>query len=64
MADQAFDEEDQQKLLAAFAHVETEEMGVDTHEKYLALANELADRWNVPRAEATIPCHHACGCGH
>jgi hemerythrin-like domain-containing protein len=64
MANQAFSDEDQQKLLAAFAHVETEEMGIDTHEKYLTLANELADRWNVPKAEATIPCHHACGCAH
>jgi hemerythrin-like domain-containing protein len=64
MANQAFSDEDQQKLLDAFAHVEAEEMGADTHEKYLNLANELADRWNVPRAEATIPCHHACGCGH
>jgi hemerythrin-like domain-containing protein len=64
MANQTFSEEDQQKLLAAFAHVEAEEMGADTHEKYINLANELADRWNVPRAEATIPCHHACGCGH
>ena len=64
MANQAFNENDQQKLLAAFAHVEAEEMGVDTHEKYLNLANELADRWNVPRAETTISCHHACGCGH
>jgi hemerythrin-like domain-containing protein len=64
MADQAFDEEDQQKLLAAFAHVETEEMGVDTHEKYLALADELAERFGVPKADATPAGHHACGCGH
>jgi hemerythrin-like domain-containing protein len=64
MADQAFSDEDQQKLLATFARVEAEEMGIDTHEKYLALANELADRWNVPRAESTPSCHHACGCGH
>jgi hemerythrin-like domain-containing protein len=64
MANQTFSEADQQKLLDAFAHVEAEEMGVDTHEKFIALANELADRWNVARAEATVPCHHACGCGH
>jgi hemerythrin-like domain-containing protein len=64
MANQTFSDEDQQKLLDAFAHVEAEEMGVDTHEKYLTLANELADRWNVLRAEKTVACHHACGCGH
>jgi hemerythrin-like domain-containing protein len=64
MANQTFNEKDQQRLLDAFAHVEAEEMGADTHEKYLHLANELADRWNVPRAQAPVPCHHACGCGH
>ncbi len=64
MANQAFSEEDQQKLLDAFAHVEAAEMGADTHEKYLSLANELADRWNVPKAELIITCHHSCGCGH
>jgi hemerythrin-like domain-containing protein len=64
MANQTFSDADQQKLLDAFAHVEAEEMGTGTHEKYLAIANELADRWNVPRAETTVPCHHACGCGH
>ena len=64
MANQALSAADQQTLLAAFAQVEAEEMGADTHEKYLGLANELADRWNVPRAETTLAGHHACSCGH
>jgi hemerythrin-like domain-containing protein len=64
MANQTFSDEDQQKLLNAFAHIEAEEMGTGTHEKYLAIANELADRWNVARAETTLIAHHACGCGH
>jgi hemerythrin-like domain-containing protein len=64
MANQMFSEEDQHQLLAAFHHVEAEEIGEGTHEKFLNLANELADRFGVPRAEATLACHHACDCGH
>jgi hemerythrin-like domain-containing protein len=64
MADQAFTDEDQQKLLAAFAHVESEEIGPDTHEKYLRLADDLTERWSVPKSETNFEGHHACGCGH
>jgi len=63
MANQAFHEADQHRLLEAFARVETEEMGAGTHEKYLAIANGLADRYNVTRATAGGTEHHAC-CGH
>ena len=45
-------ENDQQQLLMAFEKVEAEEMGKGTHEKYLALANQLADRFGVPRVKA------------
>jgi hemerythrin-like domain-containing protein len=62
MADQAFTPADQQQLLTAFEHVEAEHMGAGTHEKYLQLANELADRLGVVRAEpATAGCHGCCG---
>jgi hemerythrin-like domain-containing protein len=64
MADQAFSEFDQKKLLDAFARVEAEEIGKATHEKYLRLANELAERWNVPKAEASQATLPVCGCGH
>ena len=44
MANQALTEDDQQRLLAAFENVEHEHMGLGTHEKFLNLADELADR--------------------
>ncbi len=47
------------------ATVEAEETRKGTHEKYHALANELADRFGVPRVEADRPKHDdGCGCGH
>ncbi len=64
MANQLFADSDQQRLLDAFARVEAEEMGTGTHEKYLAIANALADRFGVARAVAEAAGHrHAC-CGH
>ena len=62
MANQALNEEDQQTLLAAFEHVEHEHMGLGTHEKYLHIADELADRFGVTRAvgdsSRSCCCHH------
>jgi hemerythrin-like domain-containing protein len=62
MANQALTEDDQQGLLAAFENVEREHMGLGTHEKFLNLANELADRLGVTRAVGTSSrasvCHH------
>jgi len=59
MADQAFSATDQQQLLDAFALVESEHMGAGTHEKYLQLAHELADRFGVTRVEPVAGgCHH------
>lgn len=63
MADEAFSAEDQTKLLDAFEKVEREHMGIGTHEKFLKLANDLADRYSVPRAEASSATLHPC-CGH
>jgi hemerythrin-like domain-containing protein len=60
MANQAFSDEDQNALLKLFEHVEAEEMGLGTHQRYLAIANSLAQRYHVPLA-ASGP---ACGCGH
>jgi hypothetical protein len=39
-------------------------MGQGTHEKYLRIADELADRWNVARADVEPACGHVCSCGH
>jgi hemerythrin-like domain-containing protein len=56
---------DQQQLLTAFEKVEVEEIGKGAHEKYLSLANRLADRLGVARVDADDPTHdHGCGCGH
>jgi len=58
-------ETDQRQLLAAFDKVEAEEIGRGTHEKYHALANELADRFRVPRVEVNPRRYDdGCGCGH
>jgi len=51
MADQAFSPADQASLLAAFEAVERDHMGAGTHEKFLKLANDLADCYGrSPRA--------------
>jgi hemerythrin-like domain-containing protein len=49
MVNQVFTDADQQRLREAFAHVESEHMGVGTHEKYLRLAHDLAERYGVAR---------------
>ena len=48
MANNAFNEQDQQALLAAFEKVEAEEIGEGVHEKYLKIADDLAERYGVP----------------
>jgi hemerythrin-like domain-containing protein len=63
MANQAFSEEDQQRLLATFEKVEREELGSGTHEKFLEIANELADRFGVPHVVAADAAGH-CACSH
>jgi hemerythrin-like domain-containing protein len=60
LADHALAEAEQQALLDRFEAVEREEAGEGTHERYLALADALAQRWGVPRAAAACP---TC-CGH
>lgn len=64
MANQAFSAADQRRLLDAFATAESEHMGVGTHERYLQLANDLADRYGVARLSAASTAGRACGCGH
>jgi hemerythrin-like domain-containing protein len=59
-ANRALNEGDQQQLLVAFERVEAEEMGEGTHEKYLAIANRLADQYGVPRAAASEHSHKCC----
>jgi hemerythrin-like domain-containing protein len=62
MANQALTEDDQQRLLSAFENVEHEHVGLGTHEKFLSVADELADRFGVARAVANSS--RSCGCHH
>lgn len=64
MANQAFTEADQRQLRDAFALVESERMGVGTHEKYLQLADDLADRYGVAKGTFASASGHACACGY
>jgi hemerythrin-like domain-containing protein len=66
MADQALGAEDQRRLLEAFEKIEAEEVGAGTHEKYLEVANRLADRFGVSRAAAgdAEAARHARKTGH
>ncbi len=47
MTDRALSDQDQSRLLESFAHAEHEDMGPGTHEKYLNIAAELANRFGV-----------------
>lgn len=64
LADRALSAQDQEALREAFGAMEHEEMGEGTHETYLALADELADRWGVPKVCNAAGAGRACGCGH
>lgn len=67
MADQILGTDDQQDLMAAFARVEHEDLGPETHTKYVELANRLADRLGVQKSQAASGaaespcCHHGTG---
>lgn len=61
MADRFLSDDDQESLLSAFEKVETEHMGEGTHEKYLRMAESLADKFGVSKAGLS---NHSCGCGH
>ena len=61
MAEQALGETASAELLERFGKVEEEEMGSGTHEKYLALAASLAERYGVSKAEVS---HEGGCCGH
>lgn len=61
MADRFLSDDDQTKLEETFKRVESEHMGVGTHERYIDIAKSLAKRYSV--ALDTIPTDTAC-CGH
>ena len=49
MADQAFSAIDQGELAQSFSKVEHDDLGPDIHEKYLCVADQLADRFGVAK---------------
>lgn len=57
-------ERDQEQLLAAFEQVEAEEIGQGVHGRFLRLANELADRFGVPRTTSQPRHGPGDGSGH
>lgn len=64
MANEVFSMDDQEELRSLFEKVEEEEMGRDTHEKYLGIANKLAQRCGVkvvPQAESLLDGLTRCG---
>jgi hemerythrin-like domain-containing protein len=64
LADRTLTEEEQQKLLDAFGKVEAEEMGAGTHETFIRMADELADRYGIAAATTAAPAGHYHCCGH
>jgi hemerythrin-like domain-containing protein len=52
---------DAELLAQRFEHVEHADMELGAHERYLQLANALAERLHVPRTQVTSACEHACG---
>jgi hemerythrin-like domain-containing protein len=49
-AERSLTAEDDQQLLSAYEQFETADLGADASERYVAIANQLADRYGIPRA--------------
>ena len=64
MADQTLLPTDQEELVRQFERVESEEIGDGVHERYVALADSLADRFGVCKSGVSDAAR-TCGCsGH
>jgi hemerythrin-like domain-containing protein len=63
MSDQALSVTDQEQLLDTFRAVEEKEAGFGKHEKYLGIANQLAQRFGVSRSAGSAVAGHGC-CAH
>ena len=63
MTDQALSAPEQQQLLESFAHVEHDDMGPGTHERYLEIAAKLAKRFGIPCRASDTPAGTGC-CSH
>lgn len=60
IASQILNQDEAKKLLDAFEYVEHAEMGEGVHENYVAMADVLAKRLNIPLAEVQVTCDHCC----
>jgi len=63
MADRVLTDAEQRRLMEQFEKVEAVDMGEGTHERYLELANALADRYGVPKTSDATG-HGAFACSH
>ncbi len=63
MANKALTEQDQQQLLDSFQHIEHDDLGPGTHEKYLCIAKQLAERYGVVSTASALSSGGSC-CGH
>ena len=61
-ADQKLGQEDERHLMAAFEKVEKEEIGEETHAKYLEIANRLADQFGVSKVPEAAAKDGDCPC--
>ncbi len=65
MANRVLRWEDQQVLSRSFENLEHDDLGAGTHEEYLRIAGELADRYGVPHAHPEqVHAALGCACGH
>ncbi|MCX6909557.1 MAG: hemerythrin domain-containing protein [Verrucomicrobia bacterium] len=64
MADGVLTDEDQAELMAKFEKTESEHMGHGTHEKFLAIAEALAEKYGVTRKAADCAGHGVACCHH
>jgi len=61
MADQALTEQEQKQLMESFARVEHDDLGPETHEKYLDLATQLAKHLGVQKIVSdSSTCGNCC----
>jgi hemerythrin-like domain-containing protein len=63
MANQRLTDQDQQILLDAFDDVENHQQHADTHAQYLRIADELAERFHMPRVSVeSVASQGCCSC--
>jgi hemerythrin-like domain-containing protein len=61
-ADRILSDSEQRAVVAAFSRVEEKELHAGTHERYLRLADELAEHLGVARASEAAGERLGCGC--